>query len=185
MVHCARGTLGSSRDPSPGLSSRCICHLGNPSRLVSSQVFVCCVHRMAPVAQTSSVERLVVLVEYGHTAGKNPATCRTGGKTFPRPNVTLSDFLPARGEKKKRNTSQNVSLVMSRRSSWVSWSDSREQSAPSGEETVMELARSLTNPRSTGRSEQTTNCGTLSRTCRRALLRFVCASCFFVHISEG
>ena len=74
-----------------------------------------------------------------YTAGQKPATFRTCGKTFPRPNVTLSDVLPARGEKKKRNSIQNASPAMSRRSSWVSWSDSpREQSAPSGEDTIME-----------------------------------------------
>ena len=31
------------------------------------------------------------VVECGYTVGKKPATCRTCGKTFPRPNVTLSD----------------------------------------------------------------------------------------------
>ena len=42
------------------------------------------------------------VVGYGYTAGKKPATCRTW-KTFPRPNVTLSDFLPAKSERKKGN----------------------------------------------------------------------------------
>ena len=77
--------------------------------------------------------------EYGYKAGKKPATCRTCGKTFPRPNVTLSNFLLARGDGKKRYSSQSASLAMSRRSSWVSWSDSPcEQAVPSGEDTVME-----------------------------------------------
>ena len=89
-------------------------------------------------------------VEYGYTAGKKPATRRTCGKTFPRPNVTLSDLLPAKSERKKGNRSRNSSLGMSRRSrnvcpamsrksSVVSWSDSpREHSEANGEDTVME-----------------------------------------------
>ena len=90
------------------------------------------------------------VVEYGYTAGKEPATCRTCGKTFPRPNVTLSDFLPAKNERKKGNRSRNsspgisrrsrnVSPAVSRKSSVVSWSDSpREQSEANGEDAVME-----------------------------------------------
>ena len=45
-------------------------------------------------------------------------------KTFSRPNVTLSDFLPARSDNKKRNSSRHASPAISQRSSWVSWSDS-------------------------------------------------------------
>ena len=90
------------------------------------------------------------VVEYGYTAGKKPATCRTCGKTFPRPNVALSDFLPGKNERKKGNRSRNSSLGMSRRSrnvspamsrksSVVSWSDSpREHSEANGEFAVME-----------------------------------------------
>ena len=90
------------------------------------------------------------VVEYGYKAGKKPATCRTCGKTFPRPNVTLSDFLPVKSEKKKGNSSRNASPAtsrrsrntspaMSRRSSVVSWSDSpRDQATPKSEDAVME-----------------------------------------------
>ena len=75
----------------------------------------------------------------GTQLGRSQPCCRTCGKTCPRPDVTLSDFLPARSGKKKRNSSRHASPAISRRSSWVSWSDSpREQSAPSGEHTVME-----------------------------------------------
>ena len=82
--------------------------------------------------------------------GKKPATCRTCGKTFPGPNVTLSDFLLAKSERKKGNRSRNsspgmsrrspnVSPAMSRKSSVVSWSDSpRGQSEANGEDAVME-----------------------------------------------
>ena len=72
------------------------------------------------------------------------------GKTFPRPNVTLSDFFPVKSDKKKGNNSRNVSPVtsrrnrntspaISRRSSVVSWSDSpRDQAVPKSEDAVME-----------------------------------------------
>ena len=73
--------------------------------------------------------------EKGYQAGKKPATCRSCGKTLLRANVTLSDFLPGRGY----GNSQTVSPALSRRSSWVSWSDSaHEQSVPSGEDAIME-----------------------------------------------
>ena len=84
-------------------------------------------------------------VEYGYTAGKKPATCRTCGKTFPRPNVALSEFLPAQNERKKGNRSRNSSPSMSRRSRNASpgmsrkSSDSpREQSKANGADAVME-----------------------------------------------
>ena len=79
------------------------------------------------------------VVEYGYKAGKKPATCRICGKTFPRPNVTLSDFLPVKSDNKKGNSSRNASPVTSRRSSVVSWSDSpRDQAASKSEDAVME-----------------------------------------------
>ena len=106
------------------------------------------IHRMDPVAfrpiilcrKTGCTGSCPLsVVEYGYTAGKKPATGRICGKTFPRPHVTLSDFPPARGDEKKRSSSPDGSPAMSLRSSWVSWSDTpREQSAPSGEGTVME-----------------------------------------------
>ena len=90
------------------------------------------------------------VVEYGYKAGRKPATCRACGKTFPRPNVTLSDFFTVKSDKKEGNNSRNVSPVtsrrsrntspaMSRRSSVVSWSDSpRDQAVPKSEDAVME-----------------------------------------------
>ena len=149
MATPIRSHFGSSRDPSP--------RLGFPLHVLSRhphqdsfrvRFWFCCVHRVAPVAC-----RLVIkcgkagctgscplsVVECGYKAGKKPATCRTCGRTFPGPSVTLSDFLPARGDGKKRNSSQHASLAMSPRSSWVSQGDSlREQSVASGEDTVME-----------------------------------------------
>ena len=76
------------------------------------------------------------VVEYGYQAGKKPARCRTCGTTFPRPNVTLSVFLPSK-RKETRNRSQTASPAVSRRSLGVSWSDSpRERTEP--REDVME-----------------------------------------------
>ena len=132
-----------------GLSFRCTCH-GNPikTRLQSGFCLLCTSH--GPCCLTPN-----------HQVWKD----------FPGLVVTLSDFLPARGEKKKRNNSQNASLAMSRRSSRVSWSDSsREQFAPSGHGAI---ARSLTNPRSIERSKRTTNCGkpVSGRKCDRWMTR--------------
>ena len=90
------------------------------------------------------------VVEHGCKAGRKPATCSTCGTTFPRPNVTLADFLPVKSGKKKGNTSRNVSPVisrrsqntspaMSRRSSVVSWNDSpRDQAVPKSEDAALE-----------------------------------------------
>ena len=92
---------------------------------------------------------LLSVVEYEYKAGTKPVTCRTCGKIFPRPNVTLSDFSPVKSDKKKGNRSRNVSpatsrrsrntsLARSRRSSVVSWSDSpRDQAAPKSVDAVM------------------------------------------------
>ena len=63
-----------------------------------------------------------VAVEYGCTAGNEPATCETCGELFPRPKVTLSDPSPAASEGIKGNRSRNSSPAMSRKSSVVSWS---------------------------------------------------------------
>ena len=41
------------------------------------------------------------VVGHGYATGKEPDTCEICEKTFPRPNVTLSDFLPAKSERKK------------------------------------------------------------------------------------
>ena len=132
---------------------------GNPIKTRFESGFVCCVHRMVPVACLPIIKcgksdctgsRPLSVVEYGYTVGRKPATCRSCGKTSPRPNVTLSDFFPAKSERKKRNRSRNsspgmsrrsrnTSPAMSRKSSVVSWSDSpREHSEANGEDTVME-----------------------------------------------
>ena len=118
------------------------------------------VHRMAPVACRPIIKcgksgcsgscPLSLWWNMGTKLVRKPATCRTCGKTFPCPNVTLSDFLPVNSDKKKGNSSRNVSPAtsrrsrntspaMSRRSSVVSWSDSpRDQAAPKSEDAVME-----------------------------------------------
>ena len=99
-----------------------------------------CVHRMAPAACRPVIECgtfgcagtcPLSVVECGYQPGQKPATCRTCGTTFPRPNVTLSNFLPGKMKEKKKNRSQTASPPVSRRSRWVSWSDSpREQTEP-------------------------------------------------------
>ena len=50
------------------------------------------------------------VVEHGYQAGKKPATCRICGKIFSRPDVTLSNFLPDSGER-KRETAVKMSLL--------------------------------------------------------------------------
>ena len=90
------------------------------------------VHRMVPVAgrpiimcgiSGCSGSCPLSVVENGYEAGKKPATCKTCGKIFPRPNVILSNTSPA----------------LSRRSSVVSWSDSpRDQAVPKSVDAVME-----------------------------------------------
>ena len=106
-----------------------------------------CVHRMAPAACRPVIKCgtfgctgtcPLSVVECGYQPGKKPASCRTCGTTFPRPDVTLSDFLPGKRKEKKKNRSQTASHPVPRRSSWVSWSDSpREQTEPDGEDAVM------------------------------------------------
>ena len=156
----AQAILAQVGVQAPGLSFRCICHLGNSIRTRFEVRFLFAVLIAWPlllVALSSSVGNLVVLescplpvVENGYTAGRKPATCRTCGKTFPRPNVTLSDPSPAGGKGIKGNRSRNSSPAMSRRSrnvspvvsrkaSVVSWSDPpREQSEANGDDAVME-----------------------------------------------
>ena len=169
----------------PGLSFRRICHLGK-TRFESG--FVCCVHRMAPVACRPIIKCgksgctgscPLSVVEYGFTAGKMPATCRTCGKTFPRPNVTRSDFLPAESERKKRNRSpnsspgmsrrsRNVSPAMSRKSSVVSWCDSpREQSGVNGEDAVMEDGTATHQAEINKQIKANDKLRKISRTCQR------------------
>ena len=83
-----------------------------------------------------------VAVEYGCTAGNEPAKCETCVKKFTRPKVTLSDPSPAGREGIKENRSRNSSSAMSWKPSVVSWSgrpceqlrassQPSEQSAPS------------------------------------------------------
>ena len=166
-----------------GLSFRCICHLGNPikTRFESGFCLLCTSHGsccLSPYHQVWEIWLCRSVVEYCYKAGRKPATCRACGKTFPRPNVTLSDFFTVKSDKKKGNNSRNVSRVtsrrsrntspaMSRRSSVVSWSDSpRDQAVPKSEEAVMGYARSLIRLKSTGRLERTTHCEKFSRTCQ-------------------
>ena len=90
------------------------------------------VHRMVPVAgrpiimcgiSGCSGSCPLSVVEKGYEAGKKPATCKTCGKIFPCPNITLSNTSPA----------------MSRRSSVGSWIDSpRDQAVPKSVDAVME-----------------------------------------------
>ena len=156
-------------------------------RIVSSQDFLCCVHRMAPIACRPVIKCgksgctgscPLSVVEYGYTAGKKPATCRTCGITFPRPNVTLSDFLPAKSERKKGNRSRNSSPGMSRRSrnvspamscksNVVSWSDSpREQSEANGEVAVMEDGTETRQAEINKKIKANDKLRTISRNCR-------------------
>ena len=93
------------------------------------------------VAQSSSVGRLAAPVrvhsqwwQKGFKVGRSQPRAGRVGRLSRAPNVTLSDFLPAKGDGKKV-----PSPAMSRRSSWVSWSGSpREQAVPSGNDAVME-----------------------------------------------
>ena len=80
------------------------------------------VQRMAPAAGCPIIKCgnsgftgtcLSSVVEYEYKAGTKPVTCRTCGKNFPRPNVTLSDFSPVKSDKKKGNSSRNVSSATS------------------------------------------------------------------------
>ena len=94
------------------------------------------VHRMDPVAcrpiikccETGcAVSCTPSEVVQGYQAGMETVTCKLCETTFPRSNVILSDF----------DSCQNACLAISRRPSWVSWSDlPRVQSAPSGEDTA-------------------------------------------------
>ena len=103
------------------------------------------------------------VVECGYTAGRKPATCRTCKKTFPRPNVTLSDFLPAKSERKKENRSRNSSPGTSRKSSVVSWSASpREDSEANGEDTVMEDGTETHQAEINKKIKANDNCGKFS-----------------------
>ena len=76
-------------------------------------------------------------VVHGHQAGKETLTYKICVTIFPRYDVTLADF----------DSYKNASLAISRRASWVSWSDlPGGQSAPSGEKIQSrKSARSGTN----------------------------------------
>ena len=120
----------------PGLSFRCICHLATSSRLVSSQVSVCCVHRMAPVACRSIIKCGISgctgscslsVVENGYNAGKKPATCGTCGKIFPRPNIF-------------GNKSRIASPTNAQKSSVSSWSEALCEQSRGQVETVLLVA---------------------------------------------
>ena len=101
----------------PGLSFRCSCHPSNPIKTRCESG-----HRMAPIACRPVIKCgkcgctgacPLSVVEYGYQAGKKPATCRSCGKTLPRANVSLSDFLPGKGYGRKKFSSQTVSPALS------------------------------------------------------------------------
>ena len=85
------------------------------------------------VAQSSSVERRGALDRVRHLLrntrtklGRSQPRAGFAGRLF----HSLTSLVPGSGERQKRNSRQQASLVMSRRSRWVSWSDSlREQPA--------------------------------------------------------
>ena len=161
----------------PGLSFRCICHLGKPIKTRFESGFVCCVHRMSPVA----CRPIIKCGKSGCTgscplSGK-PAACRACGKTFPRPNVTPSDFFRVKSDKKKGNNSRNVSPVTSRSSRNTSPASLEGQVFPGVTHRAIKrypkvrmqswrTARSLIRLRSASKSEHTTNCVKFSRTCQ-------------------
>ena len=119
------------------------------------------------------------VVEYGYAAGKKPATCRTCGKTFPRPNVTLLDFLPAKSERKSE-TGVETPLLACHAAVETSlplclvnqmWSLGVIHLASNRKRTVKmqswKTVQKPIRPRSTRRSRRTTSCGKFSRTCQR------------------
>ena len=80
------------------------------------------VHRMDPVACRPVIKCRMSgcagactpsEVVHGYQAGKETLTCKICVTTFPRYEVTLADF----------DSYQNASLAISRRPSWVPWSD--------------------------------------------------------------
>ena len=77
------------------------------------------------------------MVEHRCQLGRSQPRAGPVRKHSPRPNVT--DFLPAKSDRKKGNSSRNVSPATSQKSSVVSWGDSpREQPKANGEDAVME-----------------------------------------------
>ena len=102
----------------PRLSYRCICHLGNPmkTRFESGFCLLCSLHGpccLSPFDQVWEIWLYWILSALcggiWYTAGKKPATCRTCGKTFPRPNVTLK--VRGKGRQESQLLSRHVSEV--------------------------------------------------------------------------
>ena len=94
------------------------------------------VHRMAPVDGRPIIKCgnsgctgscPLSVVEYGYQAGKEPATFRTCGKIFPRPNI--SGIM-----------SRNASPTRSQKSSVASWSETLCEQSRSLVETVLPAA---------------------------------------------
>ena len=129
----------------PGLSFRCICHLGNPIKtrfesgfcLLCTSHGPCCLlpyHQVWEIRLHRSVSALCGGIwiqsweeaSYAQSLWENfPAAERHIGRFLPRP-VTS-------------RRSRNTSPAMSRRSSVVSWSDSpRDHAVPKSEDAVME-----------------------------------------------
>ena len=117
------------------------------------------------------------VVEYGYKAGRKPATCRACGKTFPRPNVTLSDFFPVKSDKKEIIVGTSLlSRLDAAETPHLPCLDGQvlfpgvtHRAIKRYQKVRMQSWRtawSLIWLWSTGRSEQTTNCVKFSRTCQ-------------------
>ena len=103
----------------PGLSSRCISHLGNFMKTRMGQFFTVYT-RVVPVLCRPVItcgkcgcagSCLVAVVENGYKSGRRPASRDTCGRTYPRPNVSVADNMPARVDKKRKHSGQKESTL--------------------------------------------------------------------------
>ena len=106
----------------PGWSSCCICHLGNTSksRFESGFCLLCTSHGpccLSPCHQVWEIWLYQILSGLCGGMWVHSWEEASHVQAFPRPNVTLSDFLPAKSERKKGNGSRNSFPAMSRRKS--------------------------------------------------------------------
>ena len=135
-------------DPSPlppGLGFRCICHLCKIVETRKGQGFVCCVHSHGPslVSPSYRVRGRSLWWKMGTRLGRRPAPCETCGRSYPRPNVSLADSMPARMDKKRKNSSQKTESTLSRRVSWASRGNlSREHTEAGDQDELMEDCQS-------------------------------------------
>ena len=115
-----------------------------------------------------------------YTAGKKPATCRTCGKTFPRPNTSLSQTscLPKVRGKRETGVENPLPACHATVETFLppclgnhAWSLGVTHHANNRKRTAKmrswRTAQKPIRPRSTRRSRQTTICGKFSRTCQR------------------